>query len=138
MTLWCLADEIIYENADRYVAYPAISPGQYYTDVDYFFRSPPWYFATNNNPYGDYLLFYKYQHISVGEPYLNDNEMNYYSSAAVDAVDIAIDDIPSNHTFKSWELDDRELSYYPYSHVHKYHRLKMYYGILHVGGSQTE
>ena len=135
LIFWSSAPPIIYKKANRRVGYPYIGSG-YYTDIDFLFRTPYWYFATNNNPYGDYLLFYKKIITGSPEPYLTDAEMNYYSNSSVDALNIAKNDIPSGYTFKSWILDSYGWTIYD-GYDHLVHYMHVYYGNLHNSGGQS-
>jgi len=61
---------------------PVPSGNSYYTDVEYEWVSY-WDVPTNNNPYGDYLLFHDYQEVTLVHACLSTSEISYYKSALI-------------------------------------------------------
>lgn len=59
---------------------PVPSGNSYYTDVEYVWKSY-WDVPTNNNPYGDYLLFHDFQEYTLNHACLSTDEIGYYKSA---------------------------------------------------------
>ena len=56
------------------------SGNSYYTDVSYTWVCY-WDVETNNNPYGEYLLFHDYQECSLNHACLSTSEISYYRNA---------------------------------------------------------
>jgi len=127
LIMWSSAPQYIYAIASIIIPAP---PGGYFTDIDYLLRMPYWDFATNGNPYGDYLLFYSKLPINSPESYLNDAQMYYYSHSAPEALTFAKNDIPKGYTYKNWELDAMGWLYGD-GWEHRAHYIKVFYGILH-------
>jgi len=61
---------------------PVPSGNSYYTDVSYEWISY-WDVPTNNNPYGDYLLFHDYQEVTLNHACLSTNEITYFKNALI-------------------------------------------------------
>lgn len=129
------ATDILYTHVNLYVAFPG---NQYFTDVHNFGWTRPdatdnygeYLFETNDNPYGDYLMFIKdipnFQTYSC----IPANEMNYYVTGTHQALNIMQDMIPTGYNFKSWKLT----SFHGGSEMFGYqdgHSLDVWYGIGH-------
>jgi hypothetical protein len=61
---------------------PVPSGNAYYTDVSYKYINY-WDVPTNNNPYGDYLLFHDYQEVTLIPACLSTDEISYYKNAMI-------------------------------------------------------
>ena len=76
---WDAADKIA-QLANYTIGVP--SGNSYYTDVSYRYTNY-WDVPTNNNPYGEYLLFHDYQEVTLVHACLPTNEISYYKNALV-------------------------------------------------------
>ena len=73
------ADKIA-QLANYTIAVP--NGNSYYTDVSFKWVNY-WDVPTNNNPYGDYLLFHDYQEVTLNHACLSTDEIGYYKSALI-------------------------------------------------------
>ncbi len=124
----CDATDLIYARIET----PPIA--QFYTDIDNIWKiSYDLDFATQNNPYGDYLMYYEYFDTPPfpDAPCIPVDPMNYYVIGTQDAFDITLDLIPQGNSYKSWVLYH---FYQEYVNVEKYfgHSIRVYYGIAHT------
>lgn len=119
------ARDVLYAQINATVGYPA---NTYFTDVDYFWERAD-YFPTQNNPYGNYLMYQELIPDIQTNSWLPSYEMSYYFTGTKQALNIMRNTIPANHIFKSWLLYDfrGQIGYALYTG----HSIRIWYGIGH-------
>ncbi len=125
------AADIIAQQANLTIAVPG--GNSYYNDVSWQHEIGPYDVPTDQNPYGDYLLFLDY-YTYPNNICMSTNELNYYTNALVD---IGIIYLPTGKSVIKYFLHD---DFIPdgQSPTEVFHMADIKYGVWHTSGNPPE